>query len=359
MGGKHFRSRVCQTSRGQGSDWQRSDGQLTTPIPTFRCCRDALIEPGNFRLFFLLDKLAQANDDAGDFGSEIIPQSKEGDAMRTSLLRNISLVLLTAVFAGCSSEKTVKEEKVVIRGSNTIGEELAPRLISLYTKDHPTVVFDIEFKGTPYGVGALMAGRSDIAAASRPLTKNELALAKDRAIEFNDYVIGSYSVAVIVNAASPIGNLTHDQVRDIFTGVVQNWNEVGGPDAPIKLYIRDEISGTHLGFRELAMENKPYALGLKTFTSYKEIEQAVAQDPNGIGYSSIDVSDNPGVKAVSIGGVVPNASSVNQGQYPYARVLHLYTDKANETPATHAFIEFIQSSKGQQVVNQMGFVPHS
>jgi len=279
--------------------------------------------------------------------------------MRTSLLRNISLVLLTVAIGGCSSEKPVKEERVIIRGSNTIGEELAPRLIALYKKDHPAVIFDAEFKGTPYGVGALMAGRSDIAAASRLLSKNELGLAKDRAVEFNDYIIGTYSVAVIVNAGSPVGNLTQDQVRDIFTGVIQNWKDVGGPDAPIHMYIRDQISGTHLGFRELAMENKPYALNVKTFTGYPEIVQAVAQDPNGIGYSSFDLASKPNIKAVSIGGAAPTVGSVKQGQYPYARVLHLYTDKTKETPTTRAFLDFVQSTRGQQIVDQMGFVPNS
>jgi len=274
-----------------------------------------------------------------------------------SFVRTMGAILLSVVVAGCPSQQTVTEQKVIIRGSNTVGEELAPRLIGLYKKDHPAVEFDTEFKGTSYGLGALMAGRSDIAAGSRELTKNELGLARERSIEFNDYVIGTYAVAVIVNAASSIDNLTKDQVRDVFTGVVKNWNEVGGPDAPISCYIRDEISGTHLGFRELAMENKSYGLGEKTSTSYRDIIQAVAQDPNGIGYSSIDVGTNAAVKAVSVGGVAPTTASVKQGQYPYARVLHLYTNKATESQLTHEFVLFVVSDRGQQVVSQMGFVP--
>ena len=161
-----------------------------------------------------------------------------------------------------------KPEKIVILGSNTIGEELAPRLVAEYKKDHPAVAFDSEFKGTTYGLGALIVGRCDIAAASRDATTNEVELAQADGVQFNDYVIGAYDVAVIVNAGNPVGNLTRDQVRDLFTGAVQNWKDVGGPDAPVHLYIRHPISGTYLGFRELAMENKPYALNLKTFTNY-------------------------------------------------------------------------------------------
>ena len=271
---------------------------------------------------------------------------------RITLVGSLSLMVLSVVAAGCG-----KPGKIIIRGSNTFGEELAPRLIAEYRKEHPTVVFDTEYKGTTYGMGALMVERCDIAAASRAVSTNELQLAKDRDIEFNDYVIGAYSVAVIVNAGSPIGNLTRDQVRDIFTGAVINWKEVGGPDAPIHLCSRDEISGTHLGFRELAMENKPYALGLKAFTNYLGIIQKVAQDANGIGYASIDLVSKDGVKAVSIGEVAPTIAAVNGGQYLYARVLHLYTDTKKESPPTRDFVQFVQSKRGQEILTQMGFVP--
>lgn len=275
-----------------------------------------------------------------------------------SLLRTISLVLLGVVLAGCPAGRTVTEKKVVICGSNTFGEELGPRLIALYKKEHPAVTFETGFKATGYGVGALLADQCDIAAASRVLNANEREAARSRGIVFNDYIIGSYSVAVIMNAAIPVGNLMRDQVRDIFTGVVRNWKEVGGPDAAIHLYIRDQISGTHLGFRELAMEDKPYGPGLKAFTAYREIVQAVAHDANGIGYTSIDLAKNADVKAVSIDGVAPTAVSVNQGQYPFTRVLHLYTAKGKESAAALDFVRFVQSSRGQQIVNQMGFVPH-
>ncbi|MGB8367804.1 MAG: phosphate ABC transporter substrate-binding protein [Limisphaerales bacterium] len=271
---------------------------------------------------------------------------------RITLAGSLSLMVLSVVVAGCG-----KPGKIIIRGSNTFGEELAPQLIAEYRQEHPTVVFDTEYKGTTYGMGALMVERCDIAAASRPVSTNELQLAKDREIKFNDYVIGTYSVAVVVNAGSPIGNLTRDQVRDIFTGAVINWKEVGGPDAPIHLCSRDEISGTPLGFRELAMENKPYALGLKAFTNYLGIIQAVAQDANGIGYTSIDLVSKGGVKAVSIGGVAPTIASVNGGQYPYARVLHLYTDTTKESATTRDFVQFVQSKRGQEILTQMGFVP--
>jgi len=265
-----------------------------------------------------------------------------------------ALMLSGALIAGCSGSKS---EKVVIRGSNTIGEELVPRLIAEYKKEHPGVEFDLEFKGTAYGFAALMSGLCDVAAGSREATMNELRLAQERGIEFNDYIIGSYSVAVIVNAANPVTNLSLTQVRDLFTGAVQNWKEVGGADAPVVLYIRDPISGTYLGFRELAMENKPYALNLKTFTNYDGIVQAVSKDPAGVGYSSIQLISKAGVKGVPIGGIPPGIFSVNDGKYPYARVLRLCTDKVKEPVTARDFIKFVQSQRGQELVAQTGNVP--
>ena len=162
-----------------------------------------------------------------------------------------------------------------------------------------------------------------------------------------------------VNAANPIGNLTRAQVRDIFTGAIQNWKEVGGSDAPIHLFIRDPISGTHLGFRELAMENKPYADTPNLLTNYEAIVVAVARDANGIGYSSIELESNAGVKPVSIGGIAPNAADVDKGNYPYARVLHLYTSKGHETQEALNFIHFVLSAKGQEILTRTGYTPHS
>ena len=277
------------------------------------------------------------------------------------LVNRAGLILLSLFLAGCPAgpkpSETAAEKKVVIRGSNTIGEELAPGLIAEFKKNNPAASFDLESRATGYGVASLMAGQCDIAGASREALKQELEEARVRGIEFNDHVIGSYSVAVIVNAGSPVGNLTRDLVRDIFTGAVQNWKEVGGPDAPIHLYIRDAISGTHLGFKELAMENKPYASGSKMLTNYAAIVQAVAQDAHGISYASIDLAKKAGVKAVSIGGVAPSAAAVNKGQYPYSRVLRLYTNKSREASMARDFIQFVQSPRGQETVAQMGFVP--
>ena len=263
------------------------------------------------------------------------------------------LLLFALALAGCSP----KAEVVVIRGSNTVGEELVPRLIAEFRKTHANVLFDTEFKGTSYGLGALMVDRCDIAAASREATTNEVELAHERGVALNDYVIGTYSVAVIVNINSPVGSLTKDQVRDIFTGTADSWKQVGFADTPIHVHIRDPISGTYLGFQELAMDKKPYAMHVKTFTNYMSIVQAVARDPDAIGYCSVELARRPGIRPVFVGGVPPTADLVNKGSYPYARVLRFYTSKAKESSTAAEFIRFVESAEGQKILDDMGCVP--
>jgi phosphate transport system substrate-binding protein len=280
----------------------------------------------------------------------------------------MSLVAVPFLFglftSGCSDKQQATsppppslQGKIVIKGSNTIGEELGPRLIAEYKKEHPAANVELESKLTGYGLAALIAGQCNIASASRTPLPDELEQARARAVELDDHTIGSYSVAVIVNAANPIADLSRDQIRDIFTGKVQSWKEVGGSDVPIALHIRDPISGTYHGFRELAMENKYYSTNRNTFTNYEGIVQAVAKDPNGMGYCSIELANSAGIKALSVGGVAPTIGSVGEGKYPYARVLQLYTNKGKEDASAKEFIDFVLSEKGQQIVAQTGNVP--
>jgi phosphate transport system substrate-binding protein len=276
------------------------------------------------------------------------------------LFRLAALVATGCLLTGCPASKPGPEEgsQIIIRGSNTIGEELAPALIAAFKKKHAGTTFDIEFKGTTYGFGALMVGRADIAAASRPVSTNELKLAADRNVTLENAVIGSYAVAVVVNAANPTPKLTPDQVRGIFTGSIQNWKEVGGADRAIQIHIRDQISGTHLGFQEVAMDKQSYALSAKPHISYEDIIKAVAADEGGIGYASFPLATRPGVKGVSIGESAPTLDAVKKGAYPYARTLHLYTDKAKATPIATEFVGFVQSAAGQEILNSLGYLPH-
>jgi phosphate transport system substrate-binding protein len=249
------------------------------------------------------------------------------------------------------------QEKITIRGSNTIGEELAPRLIAEYKKSHAGTSFDLEFKGTAYGIGALMGGDCDIAGASKPVSKEQQEIAGIRNVQFKEYILGSYAVSILVNAASPVSNLSSNQVQSLFTGQIKNWKDVGGPDAPVHLYARDPISGTHLGFKEVAMAYQDYDAHVQMFTNYPGIADAVAKDPDGIGYAGLNLVQHDGTKAVTIDGVAPSAATVNGNKYPYARTLRFYTDAAKESAKAKDFIDFVLSPGGQQVLTEMGYAP--
>jgi phosphate transport system substrate-binding protein len=146
-------------------------------------------------------------------------------------------------------------------------------------------------------------------------------------------------------------------VQDIFAGTVQNWKDVGGPNAPIHLDIRNPVSGTYLGFRELAMQDKPYAAKTNAFTSYEAIVQDVSQDPAAVGYCGLNLATNTGIKTLTIEGIAPSGAALKEGKYPYIRTLRFYTNKGNEPKLAADFISFVESAEGQKVVAQLGYAP--
>jgi phosphate transport system substrate-binding protein len=260
-----------------------------------------------------------------------------------------------AIFIGVSG--ATAQDKITIRGSNTIGEELAPRLVTEFKKEHKDAAFDLEFKGSGYGIGALMGGYCDIAGSSKPIGKEQEEIAQLRGVQFKEYILGSYTVSILVNAANPVSNLTSNQVQSLFTGKIKNWKEVGGSNAPVHLLVRDPVSGTYVGFKEVAMGFQDYGEHVQLFTSYAAIADAAAKDPDAIGYAGLDLTQHAGTKAVSVDGVAPSAENVNGKKYPYARPLRFYTDAEKESAKARDFINFVLADGGQKVLTQMGYAP--
>lgn len=274
--------------------------------------------------------------------------------MNTSM-RRLAILLsagLTAAAAFAADKAVVR-----IRGSNTFGEELGPILIAEYTKANPGVEIQLGTEGSGAGMRALLNGECDIAPTSRLASEDELRLARAKGAKLDSHFLGYYGVAVVVNARNKVKSLTPAQIRDIFTGAIANWSQVGGADAPIKVYIRDPVSGTYLGFQELAMEYRPYAETAVQLKSYHEIADAIAGDRNGIGYSGMTLSHGKGVRQLQVNGIPANASSVNEGLYPYARGLRFYTLAKQEPEAAMAFIRFVRGREGQRIMEQNGYVP--
>jgi phosphate transport system substrate-binding protein len=247
-------------------------------------------------------------------------------------------------------------QKLVIKGSNTFGEELGPAVIAEFRKSHPDVEFELESKGSATGFAALLAGECDVASSSRTINEDESRLARSRGMKLNVQVVGYYGVAVVVNASNPVKQLSDVQVRRVFTGEVTNWKEVGGPDLPIQTYIRDPVSGTYFGFQELAMNRQPYVKSAKRLKSHGEIVAAVKADAGGIGYVGMNFATGHGVRGVAVNGVLLSPLAVEDDRYPYARALRLYTDARRESAAVREFIHFILTRRGQNVLEQLGYV---
>jgi phosphate transport system substrate-binding protein len=278
-------------------------------------------------------------------------------------MNKIAFIVTAALLsAGCAPQRAPTPEevgtvKLIIKGSNTFGEELAPQLIAGFNRKYPNVTVELESKATAVGFAALLHGEADIAAASRMPSDDEVRLARSMNVEFNRNVIGFYGVAVIVHASNPVEKVSHRDVRDLFTGRIGNWAELeGGPNLPVHVCIRDSASGTHLGFREIGMGGQEYAPGATTFTNYETLVEAVIADPAAIGYASMVTVEDARVGVLAINGFTPSVLSVNEGHYPLARTLTLNTLKSRESPAAIAFIRFVQSPEGQQIVSDAGFV---
>jgi phosphate transport system substrate-binding protein len=248
-------------------------------------------------------------------------------------------------------------ERVVIKGSNTFGEFLGPQLIAAFRQARPDIEFELERRGTASGIAALIAGECDLGAASRPITPEEWRLARSRGLRLEAHAVGYYGVAVIVHAANPVESLSDVQIRDLFTGQARDWSAVAGAAGPVRLFIRDPVSGTHRGFQELAMAGQPYAEGATWLRSDDEIAAAVAADRHAVGYVGMHLRQACGVRPVAVNGVPPNSVAVHEGLYPYARLILLYSNPARVTRATRQFLRFVQSRRGQQVVEQHGYVP--
>lgn len=261
--------------------------------------------------------------------------------------------------AGLACAAAGAEKKVVIRGSNTFGEELAGRLIKAYQALHPGATFDLTSEGTGAGLADLFEGRCDLAAASRPINNDELRLARSRGIKLKPHPVGYYGVGVLVHADNPVRNLNDVQVADLFTGRIKFWKQIGGKNRPVKLFIRNPMSGTHLGFRELAMGNRPYAKSARELKSYRAIEDAVAADPDAVGYTGAQQPTSTVVRLVKINGYPLNAASVNEGFYPYARLLRLYSRSDRESEAVRDFLQFLRSKTGRKVLEEAGYVATS
>jgi phosphate transport system substrate-binding protein len=175
----------------------------------------------------------------------------------------------------------------------------------------------------------------------------------------NEHILGLDGIAVIVNAANPADQLDKGQIMRIFTGEITDWSQVGAYRGQIKVYARNDNSGTYDTFKSLVLGSKPLAPGAQRIEDSKALSDAVAADPYGIGFIGLPYIQNSKPIAVSDKGtlaLLPTRLTVGTEDYLLARRLFLYTPTNSSNIFTRQFVEFAISRKGQDVVGASGFV---
>ena len=277
-------------------------------------------------------------------------------------------ILLT----GCAQPTTVEEnttgQLTVIenKGSDTI-VNLALAWAEEYQVINPSVQLSVTGGGSGTGIAAMINGTVDIANASRRMKEEERETAISNGSDPVEFIIARDAIAIIVNPENPVENLTLQQISDIYSGVINNWQEVGGEDRPIVRLSRETNSGTHVYFLEEVVrlgekDNKTlFAQNTLLMPSSEGIGAEIKQNPNAIGYDGLGyVTEEMKVIGVSREDegefIFPSAESVNNGLYPIARDLYMYTN-GEPQGSIKEYMDWILSPAAQVIVSELGFVP--
>lgn len=284
-------------------------------------------------------------------------------------LLSLSLVWLpagcSAQLPGLGSDIAGSAETIENKGSDTL-VNLALAWAEVYTGKHPDVRISVTGGGSGTGIAAMVNGTVDIANASRAMKPEETAAAQENGITPVEFVVARDAIAVVVHPSNPVEHLTLQQISDIYTQKITNWNQVGGEDRPIVLLSRESNSGTYVYFLEnvIRLGDKTSDLLFSPETllmpSSEGISTEVRQNPNAIGYDGLGYV-TPDQKKVAIARdesgpyVLPAIETVNDGSYPISRPLYMYTagDPVGEIQSYLGWI----LDEGQPLVLALGFVP--
>jgi len=246
-------------------------------------------------------------------------------------------------------------ERIVIKGSDTLGARLIPILAEEFKAEHPGVSFEIAAEGSSTGIAAIINGNADIGMSSRNISDREKAEAVRRGVKIEQHIVAYDGVVVIVNAANPIADLSRRQLERVFAGQVADWAAVGGEPGFISVYARNTASGTHSDFKEIIMRRRDYSRNAQVLAGNEQIAAEVADNPMGIGYVGLIYAEAEGVKPVSIDGIAPSSFTSLPSAYPLSRPTYLYVRSKAEGELAE-FIDFVLSRVGQSIVSREGFV---
>ncbi len=287
---------------------------------------------------------------------------------RLSLL-TISLagtLLLAVILCGCVGDQggeatptagptgATASGSLTVTGSTTV-LPIADKAAEAFMDANPEADVQVSGGGSSVGVQAVGEGTADIGMASRDLKDAE----KEKYPGLVQHVVARDGIAVIINPGNAVKSLTVEQVRQIYTGEITGWDEVGGSVAEIVVVGRDSASGTRASFEDLVMDDQEFAPTMLEKNSNGAIQQTIAGTPGAIGYVGLGYVDESvkGVK-IDVDGtfVDPTVENVIAGTYPISRELNMFTD-GEATGLAATFLEYILSDEGQAIIEEEGFVP--
>jgi len=255
------------------------------------------------------------------------------------------LVLAAGLLSGCGS---MNKAGIIVAGSTSV-QPYAEVLAEEYMILHPDAVIDIQGGGSSAGIMAAQSGTSNLGMSSRVLKDEEKSLW---------YVeIARDGLAVIINPANPVQNLTLEQVSDIYSAKISDWSQLGGTKAKIHVITREDGSGTRDAFVSLVMGESNITPRAIVQDSNGAVKQLVADDPNAIGFISLGLVDVT-VKALELDGVAATRENVMNGSYNLSRPF-LFVALAEPTGQTKEFLDFVLSAEGQQMLINEGLISPS
>jgi phosphate transport system substrate-binding protein len=244
--------------------------------------------------------------------------------------------------------------KIRVTGSTTV-LPIAQKEADAYMDKNLKADIQVSGGGSSVGVQAAGAGTAEIGMSSRELSDSEKAKYADLVV----HTVARDAIVVIVHPSNPVNTLTLDQVRGLYNGTFQGWNNVGGTMTFPVLIGRDSASGTRVYFTETVMKNEKYRPEMREMNSNGAVKQTVAQTPGAIGYVGLGYVDST-VKAVKIysrgEAISPGIETVLNGKYPISRALYMLT-RGQPTGLARDYLDFILSPEGQKIVRDEGFVP--
>jgi phosphate transport system substrate-binding protein len=250
---------------------------------------------------------------------------------------------------------------VTVKGSDTL-VILAQKWAESYMSKNAETKIQVTGGGSGIGLAALQNKTTDLANASRQIKPKEIeACIRAFARRPTEYKVALDGLSVYVNAENSVKELDLDQLEQIFTGKIKNWKEVGGPDARIVVYSRENSSGTYEFFKDKVLKGRDFVASAQTMPGTAAVLQAVAKDKNGIGYGG--AAYGSGAKHLAIKkdagspAVEPNEETVVGGIYPIWRYLYVYVNPALDKGEIAAYLNWIRSDAGQAIVKEVGYYP--